>query len=129
MVAEDAAIEIQLARHAQPGRREIDVALVAVKMHGDVLLDLLHAADLVHEVHVPRRAAKFAVGDALQADVLLHLHGSADRIVLDCLQLRRADAAVLVILARAQQLLRPQQAADVIRAKWRLCELHDCSCA
>ena len=106
----------------KPGRREVDVALVAVKMHGDVLLDLLHAADLVHEVHVPRRAAELAVGDALQADVLLHLHDRADRIVLDGLQLRGADAAVLVIVARAQQLLRTQQAADVIGAKRRLRE-------
>ena len=129
VVAEDAAVEVQLARHAQAGRREIDVALVAVEVHGDVLLDLLHAADLVHEVHVPRRAAELAVGDALQADVLLHLHDGADRIVLDCLQLRGADATLLVLLACAQQLLRPQQAADVIGAKRRLRELHDCSCA
>ena len=123
MVAEDAAVQPELAGHAQTGRREVDVALVAVEVHRDVLLDLLHAADLVHEVHVPGRAAELAVGDALQADVFLHLHDSADRVVLDRLQLRGAHAAVLVLVTRAQQLFRAQQAADVIGPERRLREL------
>ena len=82
------------------------------------------AADLVHEIHVPRRAAELAVGDALQADVFLHLHGGADRVVLDRLQLRGAHASLLVLFACTQQLLRTQQATDVIGAERRLGETH-----
>ena len=79
------------------------------------------AAELVDEVHVPGRAAELAVGDVLQADVLLQRDDVADRRVLDRAQLVVVDAAGRVVLAGLEQLGRAQQAADVVgpeRAAW-----------
>ena len=87
---------------AQPRGREVDVALVAVKMHGDVLLDLAHAADLVQEIHVPGRAAEFAIGDALQAELFLHRHDVANRIVFGLAQRRRHRCGPALCSARAR---------------------------
>ena len=82
-------------------------------------LDLAHAAELIDEVHVPRRAPKLAVGGALQADVALEGDRIADRVVLDGTQLSRVDAARLVVGPGSPHSLGPQQAADVVGAKRR----------
>src|SRR6516164_8096549 len=46
----------------------------------DVARSLLDAAELIDEIHVPRRAAELPVGRRLQADVVLHLHDRANRL-------------------------------------------------
>ena len=63
-------------------------------------------------------AAELAVGDGLQPDLLLHSHDLADRAVLDGAQVGR-DLAASLPLPRIEQLLRAQEAADVIGAEWR----------
>ena len=84
------------------------------------LVGLAHAAELVDEVHVPRRPAELAVGGRLQADVLLHAHDVADGVVLDGPQLVGATADRRRARSRAsQQALGAQQAADVIGAERR----------
>ena len=67
---------------------------------------------------MPGGAAELAVGGGLKADVLLHLHDVADRLVLDRAQRLVVDPAVGVVLAGAQQFGRSQQAADVVGAVW-----------
>ena len=52
---------------------------------------------------MPPRAAEFAVGHKLQADVLLLPDQLLDFLVLDRLQLRRRDFALLAFRARLFQ--------------------------
>ncbi len=66
-----------------------------------------------------RAAAEFAVGDAFQADILLQLDDVPDRAVLDLVQLIFRNRLVAQLVARLDQLVRAQQAADMIGAKRR----------
>jgi len=59
------------------------LAGVVVEHASQVLFGLLHAADLVYEVHVPGGPPELAAGDRTQADVLLHPDRVANRDVLD----------------------------------------------
>ena len=54
-----------------------------------------------------------------QADVVLQRDDLADRLVLDRAQLVRRRSGRRVVLARLEQLRRPQQAADVVGAVGR----------
>ena len=69
-------------------------------------------------------AAEFAVGDALQAQLLLHLHDAANRVVLGLAQVGGAQAPGLVLRACVRELRRAQQAADMVGAEWWLCQWH-----
>ena len=103
------------------GRRVVVLALLVAEMHVEALaLDLLHAAELVDEVHVPGGAAELAVGRGLQPDLLLHGHDFADRLVLHRPQPIGVDAPGGVVLPGGQQLGRAQQAAHVVGAEWWL---------
>ncbi len=82
-------------------------------------MSVFDAAELLEEVDVEIRAAELAVGDRLQAGVLLHLHDLGDRAILDRPQVRRRDLAARLPVARLQQVLRAQEAADVIGAERR----------
>ena len=104
----------------QSGRRELDVALGVVELHGDVAGLVRDPVELVDEVHVPGRAPEFAVGRGLQADLLLLADDVADRVVLDRPQLVVVDAPRGEIVARGQQALRPKQAAHMVGAEGRL---------
>ena len=65
-------------------------------------------------------AAEFAVGHDLEPDLLLHMDGVADAIVLDARELAVADLLAGMLLGRlAAAARRPQQAADMIGAKRR----------
>ena len=87
------------------------------------LLD--HAVELRQEIDVKERAAEFTVGDAAQAEVLLELDDLADRAILDRAQLGGRKRCALRGSARLEQILRPQETADVIGAKRRLRGLRD----
>src|SRR5581483_1179857 len=80
----------------------------------------LDAVKAVDEVDVPPVAAELAVGDRLQPDRLLERDRLADALVLDRAQRGRVDLALLRLCARGMELLRAQQAADMIRPKRRL---------
>ena len=77
----------------------------------------LDAADAELEIHQPVVAAELAVGHSLQADILLHAYRPRDRGILDAAQLLARDTAGRMVGARAQQLRRTQQAADMVGAE------------
>ena len=64
-------------------------------------------------------AAELAVGDDLQAGVLLQLHHIADGALLDGDELGIVGALAAVLAERLAQLLGAQQAADMIGAEGR----------
>src|SRR5258705_13814101 len=68
-------------RHPHDRRREIDVALRAVKAHCDSALRL-DARELLEEIDMEISTAVFAVGDTLEPDVFLELHYITDRCIL-----------------------------------------------
>ena len=61
----------------------------------DLLVSLVDAVELVDEVHVPRRTAELTVGGGLEADLLLHPHRIANRVVFDSPQLVGGQPAPL----------------------------------
>ena len=75
---------------------------------------------------MPPRAAKFAVGDRLQADVFLFPDDAFDLAVFQSLQVRSGDFAFGALRTRILQHRRPQQAPDVIGAERRSGALHGC---
>ncbi len=117
ILAEDALLILQLADDAQGRGGEFDAALVVVELDFQVVLDLLDPAELVEEIHVPGAAAVFAVGDSQKAEILLQLHGLANRLVLGGPELGLGDLALLIAGAGVQQLGRAQEAAHMIGAE------------
>ena len=75
--------------------------------------------DLEQEITLPRSAVVFAVGDDLQANILLQAHNLLHRFMLDLQQLRRRHPPLARSLARIDEPLRPDQAADMVGAKRR----------
>ncbi len=106
------------AEHHGPGlpALECDLAFAEIR---------LDAIELAEEVVVPERAAEFAVGDRLEADLFLFPDGLFDLAILDRLEFSRIDLAALALGARLLQRGRPQQAADMIGAEWRRGSLHE----
>src|SRR6266566_3868200 len=117
--AEDGVIHPELARDLDRGRGELDVAGLVVEHAAQVLFGLLHAGDLVYEVHMPGGPPELAVGDRAQPDVCLHRDRVADRGVLDGPQVIGGDRAAGGVLAGLQQGAGAEQAADVIGAEGR----------
>ena len=103
-------------RDAHHRRCEVDVALRAVKADGDAALGL-DAFELLQEIDVEVGAPEFAVGDALEAEILLEADDVSDGGVFDGAQPHAIDLAALEAVARLQELRRSQEAADVIGAK------------
>src|SRR5262249_37428082 len=73
---------------------------------------------------VPPRAAEFAVGDRLKADILLLLDDALDLAVLDLLQRLLAQLALSMLGPRVVDRLRTKQAADMVGAERRLISFH-----
>ena len=95
VVAEDRVLERDPARRrCSAGRLNSmsPLGVVELRPHARSSACVI-AAELVDEVHVPRAAAELAVGRDLEADVLLHPHRVADRLVLDGAQLVGVDRA------------------------------------
>ena len=104
---------LHLVDHPHDRRRVVDIPVGLVKLDRHAAL-LHHAVELRQEVDVEKGAAEFPVGDAAQAQVLLQVHDLADRAVLDLAQRRGRDRAAVEIIARLEQVFRPQKTADVI---------------
>ena len=102
-----------LVDHADHRRGQFLGAVRLPDRDRDVGLD---AAELLEEVDVEIGAAELAVGDALEADVLLELHDLGDRLVFDLAQLLGRDVAARLLGAGFEQVLRAQEAADVVVA-------------
>jgi hypothetical protein len=80
----------------------------------------VHAIEALQEVDVPPVPAELAVGRRLQADRFLLRDCVADAAVLDFAQRGAVDLSALGCRTGLAQLLRPQQAPDVIGVKGRL---------
>ena len=74
--------------------------------------DVAQALDGVGQRAGEMRSALLAVGDHVEARTLLQRDRPVDGRVLDALELRGRELAVLVLTARLEQLGRPQQRAD-----------------
>ena len=120
VVGEDRLIEVQRLADGEPGGDELAGALVVAELHHDLVVGAGDAAELVDEVHVPRRAAELPVGRRAQSDVLLQRDDVADRVVLDRAQAGGVDAALREVVTGLHQRPRAQQAADVVGPERRL---------
>ena len=78
------------------------------------------AVEPFEEVIVPGNAAKLAIGDRLEPDLLLSADDVFDLAILDVLKGLGRNLAARALLARRFQGCRPQQTADMIGAKRRL---------
>ena len=99
----------------------------ALEVHASIGLDGGDPVEVLEEIEVPEGAAELAVGDRLQADLLLPLDESADLPVLHLLERAVRDFAAAMFLARVLEKLRAQEAADHVGAERRLCALHGVS--
>ena len=89
-------------------------------MDGDRIGALGNALEAPHEVEMPIRAAKFAIGNHMQAGGLLLGHEFGDRLVFDRFELGRVDFTCGEILARGLELGRTQIGADHVGVEWRV---------
>ena len=93
VVGEDRFVEVQRLADGQAGGDELAGALVVAELHHEFLVGPGDAAELVDEVHVPRRAAELPVGRRAEAEVLLQGDDVADGVVLGRAQAVGVDAA------------------------------------
>ncbi len=100
----------------QPEHRRLLVARVE---RVGLVYGQVDAVEAVDEVDVPPVAAELAVGDRLDADRLLQRDHVADAAVLHRFQLGLADLALSCLRPRLVQLLRAQQAADMVGTERR----------
>src|SRR5205085_9639537 len=75
-------------------------------------------------IEMPPGAAELAVGDGVQADVLLTLDDPLDLAVFDFLQSVGRDLTLAAFRPRLVDALRTQQAADMIGSERRLGSFH-----
>ena len=103
------------------GRRlESDLAPIVLAELGDELAVMgLDALEALKKIDVEEGAAKLAVGNPLQAHVLLGAHDFANARVLDCVQFGGGQAAGGEKLARFPQPLRAKETPDMVGAKRR----------
>ena len=98
--------------------------LHALELDTVVDFDDLDAVEHAEKIEMPPRAAEFAVGGELQADLLLLLDDLLDLDVFDGFELHVGDLALLVLRARLLHRRGAQQTADLVGAKRRLGPLH-----
>src|SRR5262245_20473307 len=106
--------EVELARHLEA----LGLCLDPVELDAMVDHDALATHELPEEVEVPPRTAELAVGGKLQTYLLLFGKELGNFLVLDALQLRGRDLALLAFGARLFERRRAQQATDHVGAEW-----------
>ncbi len=102
-----------------PRRRTLDALLVHFQRRAVGVIAFHRGAKAVLEIE----PAHFAVGDHVEARVLLQPHRLAHRLIFDGVQRVRGDLAVVERNARFLDDLRPQQAADHVGADFGQCGL------
>ena len=100
-------------------RRALDALLVHFERRAVGVVAFDRVAKTVLEI----KPAHLAVGDHVEARVLLQPHRLAHRVVLDRMQRVRGDLAVIERNARLLDDFRPQQAADHVGADFGQCGL------
>ncbi len=108
----------ELAVDLQPRRSKVHLSGPRVELAQQTLSDN-DATQLLEKVEVEEGAPELTVCDPAEPDVFLQLDRGLNRPVLCRAQHGGGDLATLTALSRDQQLLRAQQAADVIRPKGR----------
>ena len=107
------SLDPELAVDVHAGEDRVEVALVAVEVDGDLLLGHAgDAAELVDEVHVPGGAAELAVGRRAAGRA-----PPASGRPRGSLRPRPRAGSAALIVARAKELGRAEQAADVVGAE------------
>ncbi len=119
VVDEDRLGARDLAHDPHGGRAARLGPLLVVERRRELRLVHLHIGDLQQEIDLPGLAVVFAVGDRLQAEILLQLDHVADGVVLDGGQGGLVDLAGRLSDAGVKKRLRAKQAADVVGAKRR----------
>ena len=115
----------ELAGDMQHRWGEIHVADRAPELDRDAAAHF-HPFKLLEEIDVEKCAPELAVGDAVQAPVLLHAHDLANRSVFDLPQRGRVDLAFLASGARLEEFLGAQETAHVIGPERRSGALGHC---
>src|SRR5262249_30055719 len=113
--------ELEMLDHRMVGEADLvdDAGALRPRLHALERDALLHdvtfgAVESPEKIEVPPGAAKLAVGDRLQPDLLLLLDHPLDLAILDRLELGSADLAFRPLLARFLERRGTQQAADVV---------------
>ena len=101
------------------GAKPTSVPSSFLKLRGEFAVMGLDALEALEKIDVKEGAAKLAVGDPLQAHILLGAHDFADARVLDCVQLGGGEAAGGETLTRFPQPLRAKETPDMVGAKRR----------
>ena len=100
------------------GRSEIDFVTLIVAKFESCRLDL-ETLGPFYEATPIGAAAEFAIGNYLQADLLLQIDHVADVLVLQPTERAVIDFAGSVPAKCLAQGLRPQEAADMVGTNWR----------
>ena len=101
------------------GLKPTSVAVVLAEGGDEFAVMGLDAFQALEEIDVKKGAAELAVGDPLQAHVLLRAHDLADALVLDRVKIARRQSAAGEPLARLSQTLGPKITADMVGAERR----------
>ena len=109
---------LHLAADMHGWRLEPDLcAVVLPEVGGEFPVGRLDALEALKKIDVKEGAAKLAVGDPLQAYILLGAHDFANARVLDCVQLGGGQAASGETLARFPEPLGAKETPDMVGAK------------
>ena len=99
--------EFEMLEHRVAGKADLAGDLDALVARGDggecdalVHHMLFDAVEAPEEIEMPPGTAEFAVGDRLQADILLAFDDALDLLILDCLERGGVDLAFGAPLAR-----------------------------
>ncbi len=119
--------ELEVLDHRMVGEPDLagDLDRARLGLHAlelDAVVELVDLDVVQHpvEVEMPPGAAEFAVGDGFEPDLFLLLDDLDDLAVLDFLELRGGDLALLALGARFLHRRGAQDGADMVGAKWRL---------
>jgi len=103
-----------LAHHGDFGRSQLQRAIGFFHGIGRIGVD---PAQLLQKIHMKKRAAKLAVGNAFEAHVFLKLDDFAYRPILHQTQLFGVDLALGELITGIEQVFGTQKAADLIGAE------------
>ena len=117
MIDEDRLRPLQLPGDPEAGHFPLHIAVLGVELGGHPGAGGDHIGKPEKKILVPKAAPELAVGNALKPDFLLQTHDVAHGRVLYAAEFGVVDFAFPMRLPRLQQVLRTQQASDVVGAE------------